>query len=53
MDNKENDEQVNKQQGTPVNAELVINSLIQEISDKTLQVATLKARISYLEQSSK
>lgn len=53
MDNKENVDLEQKQQGTPVNAEIVINGLVQEIADKTLQIATLKARIAYLEQPSK
>ena len=42
-DNKE------QQQGTPVDATIVINNLAQELTEKTIQIATLKARIAALE----
>lgn len=48
--NKDNQEQ---QQGTQVDATMVINNLAQELTEKTIQIATLKARIAALESKVK
>lgn len=44
-----NEDKQEQQQGTQVDATMVINNLAQEVAEKTIQIATLKARIAALE----
>ncbi|MDT9683389.1 hypothetical protein RND61_15090 [Streptomyces sp. TRM76323] len=50
-DNQE--QKVEQSQGTQVDASLVISNLAQDVAEKTVQIATLKARISELESKVK
>lgn len=53
MQDDKQERKVEQPQGTQVDASLVISNLAQEVADKTIQIATLKARIYALESKVK